>query len=170
MVILGLGSNIGDRLGYLRSAVERLGAFVTDIRCSSILESPAMLPPNAPPDSDHPFYNMVITGNTTLSPQALFAEIKKIEQDLGRIKRFVWGPREIDIDIIAMDDLIVESEHLHIPHKGMLKRDFVMLPLAQVAPDWCCPHSGKIAKDIVKELGFALSDTLVDTGLVIHAR
>ena len=171
MIILGLGSNIGDRLGYLRAAVRRLSMVVSDMRLSCIVESPAMLPPDAPPDMDHPFLNMAVSGHCKLVPQALFAEVKAIERDLGRVDRFVWGPREIDIDILAMDDLILETSELTIPHPGMLKRDFVMLPLADIAPGWKYPLTGPFyqfsAEKIVAAKGYVFSDKLVNTGFAI---
>jgi 2-amino-4-hydroxy-6-hydroxymethyldihydropteridine diphosphokinase len=169
MVILGLGSNLGDRLGYLSLALARLSSFITDIKLSSILESAAMMPKNAPPDSAYPFLNMALCGNTTLTPMELFAQIKVIEKDLGRTMRFVWGPREIDIDILAMDDLVLQTELLLIPHKGMLLRDFVMLPVAQIAPHWVHPMTGKTAQQIVVDQDYALNTSLVDTGLSLHA-
>jgi len=164
MVILGLGSNIGDRLAHLRAANWRLSAILQDIRLSRILESPAMLPPDAPPDIDHPFLNMVVSGTTTLTLQELFSAVKAIERDLGRVQRCVWGPREIDIDILAMGDLVMESAELTIPHRGILQRDFVMLPLAEIAPEWRYPVSGPFynmrAEEIIVANGYVLSDKL----------
>jgi len=172
MVILGLGSNIGDRLGYLRAAVRWLSAIITDMRLSSIMESAAMLPPGATNDMDLPFLNMVISGVTSLAPHALLAEVKSIELKLGRIQRGVWGPREIDIDILAMDDVVIKSPELSIPHSGILKRDFVLLPLAEIAPQWKYPVAGPFYQqtpaDIIAKQGYSLSDSLGHTGLSIH--
>ncbi len=69
----------------------------------------------------------------------LLARVKAIERDLGRVSRCKWGPREIDIDILAMDDVTMDTPELTIPHRVLLERDFVLLPLADVAPDWRYP-------------------------------
>src|SRR5438874_1450621 len=108
-------SNIGDRLGYLKAAAGKLSAVLNDMQYARIYESAAMLPADAPADSGHPFLNMAVGGTTKLTPQALFAAVKSIENELDRIHRFVWGPREIDIDILAMDDLVLESPGLIVP-------------------------------------------------------
>ena len=172
MVILGLGSNIGDRLGYLQAAVRSLSPLIRDIRVSRVLQSAAMLPDDASQDMDQPFLNMAVSGVTDLTPQALFKEIKSIEKDLGRVIRRIWGPREIDIDILAMGDTVIEAPELTIPHSGVLKRDFVLLPLAEIAPDWRYPVAGaffgKRAAELVVELGMGFSDQLKDSGLSIH--
>jgi 2-amino-4-hydroxy-6-hydroxymethyldihydropteridine diphosphokinase len=172
MVILGLGSNVGDRLQHLRSAVQSLSALLQDIRCSRILESPAMLPQGAPEAWNTPYLNMAVSGVTALSPQNLFKEIKSIEKNIGRVSRGAWGPREIDIDILAMQDKVLQEADLVIPHRGLLKRDFALLPLIDVAPDWhypvTGPYSGWLAADIAANKGFALSKDLRDTGLKIH--
>jgi len=171
MVILGLGSNVGDRLAHLNAAVRSLGGLFQDIRCSRILESPALLPPGAPPEWNSPYFNMAISGLTDLSPQALFDAIKTIERDIGRQPRGLWGPREIDIDILAMDDKIIENSELAIPHRALLKRDFALLPLIDVAPDWRYPAPGKfhgwLVADIAADKGFSLGKDLKDTGLKI---
>lgn len=167
MVILGLGSNVGDRLAHLREAVRLLAAHIGDIRCSRILESAPMLPEGAPSDWAMPFFNMAVAGNTSLSPAELLAEVKSIEQEIGRVKRGFWGPREIDIDILAMDAVVMDTPELSIPHRGIMERDFVLLPLLDVAPDWCCPTTGQRAADIAAKQRFALNDALRDSGLRI---
>jgi 2-amino-4-hydroxy-6-hydroxymethyldihydropteridine diphosphokinase / dihydropteroate synthase len=173
MVILGLGSNTGDRLGYLTSAVRELKRVLRGVRLSRILESKALLPPGAPDDWGHSFLNMAVSGATSLTPEALFAEIKAIEQRLGRKPRGVWAPREIDIDILAMDDRVVESAVLTIPHRELLNRDFALLPLIDLVPDWLYPVAGKYyqwkAVDIARDKKFALNADLKDTGMILDA-
>jgi len=172
MVILGLGSNVGDRLKHLGAAIRGLSALLQNTHCSRLLESPAMMPKDAPPEWNLPYINMAISGDTSLSPQALFKAIKTIEHKIGRVPRGAWGPREIDIDILAMDDKVLETAELTIPHRGLLERDFALLPLIDVAPDWRYPAAGKyhgwMAIDIIADKEFMLSEHLHDTGLKIH--
>ena len=171
MVILGLGSNIGDRMQYLAAAVRRLSGMLQEMHMSRILESPAMLPPDASADMDRPYLNMAVSGKTDLTPQALLTEVKSLERELGRVQRSVWGPREIDIDILAMDGLVTQSPELTVPHRGILKRDFALLPLSDVAPDWKYPVAGSYYNMPVSEIlaakGYAIGNNLRDTGLTI---
>jgi len=172
MVLLGLGSNVGDRMKYLDAAVRRLAVILTNTRLSRVFESRALLPENATPDMNLPYLNMVLAADTTHTPQALLADIKALEQALGRVQRQVWGPREIDIDILAMDDLVLDTPELSIPHPHMLARDFVLLPMADVAADWLYPvageHYGKPLNDLVQLYGYGTSEHLRDTGVRLH--
>lgn len=172
MIVLGLGSNIGDRLAYLTAAIHSLSTVLQDITLSRILESKALLPDNATKDMDIPFLNMALRANTLLPVEQLLAKLKGFEQDIGRVERCVWGPREIDIDILAMDDVVLESNALNIPHKELLNRDFALVPLCDVAGDWKYPVQGvyydKTMIQICKEKNYHLNDTLRDSGLRIH--
>jgi len=144
MIILALGSNVGDRLGNLSQAVYELSSFISDIKTSSIYETDALLPNNAPEEWDIPFFNMVITGKTEITPQELLKKAKEIEEKIGRnLDSEFWSPRVIDIDIIAYDDLLINHDELTIPHKLTFQRDFVLYPLAEVAPNWQNPVQGE---------------------------
>lgn len=172
MVILGLGSNLGERFDYLGAAVWKLSFLLRGMEVSSIFESSALLPPDATPDMDIPFLNMAVRGETRLAPQALLAEIKNIEQELGRQERCVWAPREIDIDILMMDDLAVATGALTIPHPELLNRDFALMPLAELAPDWRYPVPGPFfqmtPKDIIAAKGYMLGSRLRETEFALH--
>lgn len=174
MVILGLGSNIGDRLANLAAAAARLSGVLSHIQCSRIYESAAMLPEGAPADWDMPYYNMAIRGDTTLTVKQLFDAIKTIERDLGRTAGACWSPRVIDIDILAMDDLLLDSDELHIPHRGLLDRDFALLPFAELSADWHYPrpgeYYGQMAQAIAKKKSYTLGGYLKDTGLTLNAQ
>lgn len=132
-IFLGLGSNYGDRFTNLCAARDALKMQISILQCSSVYESPALLPENAPIEWDVPFLNAVIAAKTDLEPLALLAFVKNIEQQLGRQNRGHWSPREIDIDILWMEGVEVQTETLTIPHKEMLKRDFVMVPLSEIS-------------------------------------
>lgn len=168
MIILGLGSNIGERFGYLSAAVARIAPFLTGMKLSRVLES-ASLGPGGVIGEGPSFLNMAISGETPLAPLALLDELKRIERELGRLERGYWGSREIDIDILAVDGLVLNEARLVVPHAHMLDRDFVMLPLMDVAPDWRYPGScewhGMTPAEIVRRKGFALNGNLKETGL-----
>lgn len=149
-VILGLGSNVGNRRAQLGAAVAGLAEYVGDMRVSSIYESAALLPEGAPPEWNMNFYNMAVAGMANLSPRELLKAVKQIEKNLGRNKTGHWSPREIDIDILAMGNLIVNEPDLSIPHPELLKRDFALVPLAEIAPGWVHPLAGKTAKDLCR--------------------
>jgi len=172
LAILGLGSNRGNRQAQLQAAAQALEPLLRPMRVSRVLESPALLPPGAPEGWNCSYLNMAVSGETDLLPQVLLAQIKAIEHELGRIPRGTWGPREIDIDILAICGNVLDSPELALPHRGLLKRDFALLPLADVAPEWRYPLPGpyfeQTAAQIAATKGFALSDRLRDTGMTIH--
>jgi 2-amino-4-hydroxy-6-hydroxymethyldihydropteridine diphosphokinase len=89
------------------------------------------------------FLNICLAADTTQLPHELLTSIKEIEQELGRENTYRWGPRLIDIDIIFYDDVVVAEEGLNIPHSRLAERVFVLAPLADIAPDWVHPITGK---------------------------
>jgi 2-amino-4-hydroxy-6-hydroxymethyldihydropteridine diphosphokinase/dihydropteroate synthase len=139
MVILGLGSNVGNRAIHLKRAISRLsrggGAVLRDVRLSRIYESPALTPPEAPGAWDLPYLNCALSGETTLDPEALLRHVQEIEKSLGRHDHARWAPRVIDIDILWWNGREVRSENLTIPHAEILKRPFVLEPLRDLIPD-----------------------------------
>jgi 2-amino-4-hydroxy-6-hydroxymethyldihydropteridine diphosphokinase/dihydropteroate synthase len=150
MVIIGLGSNIGERGRMLDAAVEQLAHVLDDICVSKRYETPALLLPGSPPEWNIPFVNMAVSGTTRLKPHDLLAELRHIEQKLGRIDRGRWAPREIDLDILAYDDIELSDAALTIPHKELLNRYFALAPLTDVAPNWL--FKGKTAREHLREL------------------
>lgn len=148
-VFLGIGSNLGDREENLAQARDSIEAFVRIEAVSPVYETDAWGFEDQPA-----FLNQVIHIKTSLTPQALLRRIKRIEKDLGRKKSFRWGPRLIDIDILFFADYIIESASLTIPHKELHKRAFVLVPLADIAPDFVHP--------VFNQTVSALRDTLAD--------
>jgi 2-amino-4-hydroxy-6-hydroxymethyldihydropteridine diphosphokinase len=134
-VYLALGANLGDRRANLRAAVEQLGAEVQVERLSSLYETePAYV-------LDQPrFLNMALRGHTALEPTALLAFLKQIERDLGRANGPRYGPRVIDLDILLYDNLALATAELTIPHPRMAERPFVLVPLAEIAPELTPAH------------------------------
>ena len=94
------------------------------------------------------FLNMAVKCETNLEPESLLKRLKQLEVQLGREQSFRWGPRLIDIDILFYNDLILESESLTIPHPRLHERAFVLVPLADIAPDFIHP----VLKKTIKEL------------------
>lgn len=164
MVILGLGSNLGDKLANLRKALHSIKKIpgLTVQQVSPIYISDALLPDNASADWDMPYLNLAIRCETTLEALALLKELKNIEWSIGRKPEVRhWGPRVIDIDILAWGDLFIESEILTVPHASLQERPFALWPLADVAPLWMFPLSGpnqgKTAAQIVEPWGSRFS-------------
>jgi 2-amino-4-hydroxy-6-hydroxymethyldihydropteridine diphosphokinase len=135
-VFVALGSNLGDREGYLRRAVLELREAITIGRVSSLwLTQPVGL-------SEQPaFYNAVLAGRTALAPRALLDELLRVEAGMGRRRDasaaplVPMGPRTIDLDLLIYDVLDVNEPGLTLPHPRMLGRRFVLAPLAEIAPD-----------------------------------
>ncbi|RLD17278.1 MAG: 2-amino-4-hydroxy-6-hydroxymethyldihydropteridine diphosphokinase [Caldiserica bacterium] len=146
-VILSLGSNIGDREKFLKSAVEKISKFSKVVRESSIYETEPMYYKD-----QNTFLNKVIEIETDISPDELLSKIKKIEIEIGRKKRERYGPREIDIDIIYYGDKIVKEENLEIPHPKLYERKFVLLPLLEIEPEFEDPVTGLKVKEIFKDV------------------
>ncbi len=153
-VILGLGSNVGDRMAYLNQAICLLAKLGQVSARSPIYASSALLPAGAPPWWDKPFLNMAISLETALAPHALLAEVKRIESQIGRKQRGTWSPREIDIDLLAFAQQVMMSDELTLPHPGLLERDFALLPFADIAPDWVL--DGTPAREIAARKHFHL--------------
>ena len=130
-VYLALGSNIGDREAYLRSAIERMPA--ADIRV--LRESPIYETAPVGLTDQRWFLNMVVEAETALFPLQLLTCTSRIERELKRERSVPNGPRTIDIDILLYGSAVVHTARLEIPHPRMQERRFVLAPLADLAPD-----------------------------------
>ena len=165
-VVLGLGSNLGRREINLKRAVNRLTrgsrAVLRDAQLSAVYESPALILEGAPADWNLPFLNCALSGESTLEPEALLLRLKEIEQSLGRRAGERWAPRIIDIDIVWWPGRERSTEHLSIPHPGLLERAFVLEPLCDLVPDGI--FDGRSFR--------AHADKLAETGMpgVVHAK
>jgi 2-amino-4-hydroxy-6-hydroxymethyldihydropteridine diphosphokinase len=143
-VYLALGSNLGDRMGNLASAVERLSESITIRKVSSIYETEPVYYKEQPL-----FLNAALSGLTELDPFDLLRFVKGIESELGRQPSFRNAPRLIDIDILFYGDRIIDTLELTIPHTHIAERAFVLVPLAEIAPEMVHPLTHKKIKDLL---------------------
>lgn len=127
---IGLGSNEGDRLAHLRFGREGLESSGDIVGVSSLYETEPVGGPDQPP-----YLNAVVILDSRLSPVELLTKLHEIESDAGRVRRVRWGPRTLDLDIVASDGPDVEDEQLVIPHPRAREREFVLRPLAELWPD-----------------------------------
>ena len=128
---LGLGGNIGDKAGYVRRAAARLGetGAVRDLVLSPLYRTA----PWGNLDQDW-FVNACAWGFTALAPRDLLARVKALEAEIGRTAEVRWGPRVIDVDILYYDGVEMEAPDLVLPHREVLNRAFVLVPLADIRP------------------------------------
>src|ERR1700722_7111856 len=131
-VALALGSNVGDKANNLRRALRAI-AGVPEIELTAASRF-YRTPPWGKTDQDW-FINACALGRTTLKPEVLLERVKKLEVELGRAPTERWGPRVIDIDLIAYGDIALKTERLTLPHPELFNRAFVLVPLAEIAPD-----------------------------------
>ncbi|HEY0673608.1 MAG TPA: 2-amino-4-hydroxy-6-hydroxymethyldihydropteridine diphosphokinase [Longimicrobiales bacterium] len=152
---IGLGSNVGDRGANLRRAVMLLRRQMAVVAVSSIYESDPV------GYTDQPrFWNMVVQVETDLSPRALLECLIGIEQEMGRERSFRNAPRNIDLDILLHDDVVMDEPGLNIPHPRIAQRAFVLKPLLELAPDLVDPASGQRYRDILRAGQFAYAESV----------
>ena len=146
---IALGSNMGDKEGYLNQAVHALGETpgckVTKLSSFLVTE------PYGVTDQDQ-FMNGCLELRTLLTPEELLNRLHQIEQNAGRERILRWGPRTLDLDIIFYDDLLLNTENLCIPHVEMHKREFVLKPLCEIAPYKRHPGNQKTVYEMLEEL------------------
>lgn len=161
-VYIALGSNLGNRLRNLRLAMDALKHLLKNVRTSVVLETKALLLPGSPKEWNLAYYNMIVSGQTDLSPVALLEQLQAIEIQLGRVKNHPqWGPRTIDLDILLYDDLILDIETLKIPHAELKNRDFLLHLMALLSPDLKHPEL-KLSFEILAQ------QKLKETGTHFH--
>ena len=153
-VVLGLGSNLGDRLGYINAALNKLQELqiIDKIVCSSIYQSKALLKKGSPEEWNLDYLNLAVKGLTKLTPLELLKEIKNTENLLGKKAGPRWSPREIDIDILSYGDEVIIEENLIVPHAELLERIWALSPFAEINPEWRYPVLGPYCRLSIKEI------------------
>lgn len=149
---IALGANLGDALATVKQAIQAL----SQLPDTSVVKSSSMYR-SAPVDAAGPdFINAVAEITTTLSPQVLLMALQALEQDAGRQRSYRNAPRTLDLDILLYDDLTLDSPTLVIPHPRMLTRAFVLLPLAEIAPERVTPAQRQaVSQQTIERVGNA---------------
>lgn len=148
MSAIALGGNIGDSYRILEAAMETL-ATTPGIKLqakSSWYRTKAVGPPQ--PD----YLNGCAILQVQMPPLLLLETLLATEQKFGRVRQERWGARSLDLDLLLYDDLIMDTPQLQIPHPRMRERAFVLIPLAEIAPNWVEPTSGRVIQDLVTEV------------------
>ena len=148
-VYIALGSNMGDKMAYLKEAVEKL----SKLPGSSVKKVSDFIrtEPYGVTEQDE-FLNGVLEMESLLTPQELLAQLHRIEAEANRERILRWGPRTLDLDILLYDDIVLEEDDLCIPHVEMHKRSFVLEPLAEIAPYKRHPVYGKTVREMLEEI------------------
>jgi len=148
LAYIGLGSNLGNRLKNLREGVGRLSSFLKVVRASSVYETAPLGVRSVQP----PFLNAVLECRTSLWPEELVRNFKRIEEELGRdLKAPPLSPRPLDLDLLLVEGLEGRFGHVELPHPRMFERAFVLVPLSELRPDLKGPD-GRPLPEIALEL------------------
>jgi len=143
---IAFGANLGDTVATLNNAIAVLAQHpnITLISRSSWYQTAAIGPPQ--PD----YINGCIVIETDLEPQELLTLLLTIEDQFGRVRQERWGARTLDLDLLLYDDRTLFTPHLELPHPRMTIRAFVLVPLAEIAPAWIDPISGRSIEQLVQ--------------------
>lgn len=147
LAYLGLGTNLGDRQKNLKEAIKAISLKMNVLQRSSVYETKAWGYTNQPD-----FLNQVIEVNTDLTPLQLLNFVKRTETELGRVENFRYGPRLIDIDILFYGTVIRNTTRVQIPHPRLHERAFVLVPMAEMEPDFVHPVLQKTVAELLKNV------------------
>ena len=141
---VALGSNLGDKEANLRKALELL-----EERGVEVVKTSSFICTEPYGVTDQPqFLNGVCEVRTSMVPLALLHTLLEVEQEMGRVRLRHWGERNIDLDLLLYEDVVLDTEELKLPHPDMQNRDFVLLPLAEIAPELVHPILQKSIEEL----------------------
>jgi 2-amino-4-hydroxy-6-hydroxymethyldihydropteridine diphosphokinase len=146
-IYVALGSNIENRKQHIEEAILLLREKINDVIIAPLYETKPRYFEN-----QNDFLNTVLSGFTDLEPRELLQFTKSVEKKVGRVERFRYGPREIDIDILFYDNVVYKDEDLEIPHPRLQERDFVLKPFSDIKPDFCHPVLKKTIRELLEKL------------------
>jgi 2-amino-4-hydroxy-6-hydroxymethyldihydropteridine diphosphokinase len=146
---IGLGANLGDRQGSLKRALKKLDnpPTIKVIRVSALYETAPVGVTDQPE-----FLNAVAAVETTLPPRELLDVLLHLENQMGRVRTLRWGPRVIDLDLLLYGDAQVALVGLTVPHPRLRERAFVLVPLAEIAPNLALPEDGRTVSELAESL------------------
>jgi deoxyguanosine kinase len=147
-IYLGLGSNVGDRVEFIAAAIRG----ITDFE-STVVDAVSNVYQTEPVGDveQNDFLNLAVSVQTDLSYQQFHQKMKWLEKEIGRTDSEHWGPREIDIDLLLFDSLVINTDDLRIPHGEIIQRKFVLKPLSEIAPNKVHPIEHKTIEELYNE-------------------
>jgi 2-amino-4-hydroxy-6-hydroxymethyldihydropteridine diphosphokinase len=155
--VIALGANLGDPAATFERALALIGREIGPVVARSAWRStPALVHPDDPVREHPPYLNGVVLADTGLDPETILLKLHAIERALGRDRdgeALPWQPRRLDLDLVALDDMVRDRPDPVLPHPRMHQRDFVVGPLAELWPDWRHPRLGRTAAELAAALG-----------------
>ena len=152
-VYIGIGSNLGDRLRNCQRALKLLEQ--RGVRIRAVSGAYETKPWGGQAVAGQPdFINMAAQLDTDLTPRALLGTLQQVEKEMGRVRERKWGARTIDLDILLYGDEIIDQPDLKVPHPLMHEREFVLKPLAEIAPEAVHPGFKKTVRQMLEEINF----------------
>ena len=149
-IYFGLGSNLGNRLQNLRDAVRKLESFGHVVKASDVFST---APWGGVSQPDYLNACVRIESQSRYEPHEILRAVKNFEREIGRVESVRWGARKIDIDILLIDDLILHSDLLNVPHIRIPERLFVLVPLKDILPsEWVHPENHKSIREMIEDL------------------
>ena len=146
-IYLHLGTNLGNRRENLQKALQHLTAIgIQIVRVSALYETDAWGIEDQPD-----FINLAVEIRTDLRPEILLEKTQEIEQHMGRVRKRKWGERLIDIDLLYYGSEIIENPNLKVPHPGIPERNFVLIPMLEIASEWLDPHLQKTIEELYEQ-------------------
>jgi 2-amino-4-hydroxy-6-hydroxymethyldihydropteridine diphosphokinase len=147
-VAIALGSNLGDRRGHLAWAIAELRKSLRNVTVSSVIETA----PVDVPDEQPPYLNAVLVGETDLPAADVLMELGRLEAERGRTRPSFRASRTLDLDLILHGDTVAASGRLNVPHPRFREREFVLAPLAEIAPEMVDPVTGLTVGELLERL------------------